>query len=138
MQGGLARYINHSCDPNCYTRIVTVEGKKHIAIFSKRVIAPDEELCYDYKVVTPSSFQALPTSSVGMKACFLQSKWPNCLRKLKGTMRGSYNSKGLLCSGHALVRQCQAKCVYIICSLSMRKTMKLCLATVAQRIAVAA
>ena len=27
-----------------------MEGRKHIAIFSKRQILPDEELCYDYKV----------------------------------------------------------------------------------------
>ena len=50
MQGGKARFINHSCDPNCYTKTVTVEGHKHIVIYSKRAIAPGDELCYDYKV----------------------------------------------------------------------------------------
>ena len=50
MQGGLARFINHSCEPNCYTKIITVEGHKHIVIYSKRHIAPGEELSYDYKV----------------------------------------------------------------------------------------
>lgn len=49
-QGGLARYINHSCDPNCYTRITEVAGRKHIVINAKRRIEPGEELAYDYKV----------------------------------------------------------------------------------------
>lgn len=49
-QGGLARYINHSCDPNCYTRITEVAGRKHIVINAKRRIEAGEELCYDYKV----------------------------------------------------------------------------------------
>lgn len=51
-QGGLARYINHSCEPNCYTRITEVAGRKHIVINAKRRIEPGEELCYDYKVRT--------------------------------------------------------------------------------------
>ncbi|MCJ1423471.1 hypothetical protein MMC29_001354 [Sticta canariensis] len=50
LQGGLARFINHSCNPNCFTKIVTLNGDKHIVINSKRGIAPGEELTYDYKV----------------------------------------------------------------------------------------
>lgn len=49
-QGGAARFINHSCDPNCVTKIVAVDGHKHICIYSKRRIEQGEELCYDYKV----------------------------------------------------------------------------------------
>ena len=50
VQGGLARFINHCCDPNCYTKIITVEGHKHIVIYSKHYIHAGEELTYDYKV----------------------------------------------------------------------------------------
>ena len=32
--GSPARFINHSCDPNCYSKIVTVDGTKHIVIFA--------------------------------------------------------------------------------------------------------
>lgn len=44
-QGNDARYINHSCDPNC--EAVTV-GKK-IFIYARRNIQPGSELAYDYK-----------------------------------------------------------------------------------------
>lgn len=43
--GNDARYINHSCDPNC--EAVTV-GKK-IYIYAKKNIQPGVELAYDYK-----------------------------------------------------------------------------------------
>ena len=39
-----ARYINHSCRPNCRTDIV--RGK--IYIYARRNIKPGEELAYDY------------------------------------------------------------------------------------------
>ncbi|KAL2652008.1 hypothetical protein R1flu_020136 [Riccia fluitans] len=48
-RGGLARFINHSCDPNCYTKIITVDGEKKVVIYSKRYIRAGEELTYDYK-----------------------------------------------------------------------------------------
>lgn len=35
--------------PNCYTKIITVEGQKKVVIYSKRPIAAGEELTYDYK-----------------------------------------------------------------------------------------
>ena len=50
-QGGPARFINHSCDPSCYTKIIVVEGQKRIGIYSKRRIDVGEELSYDYKVI---------------------------------------------------------------------------------------
>jgi len=49
MKGNLARFINHSCDPNCYAKIITVESQKKIVIYSKREISIGEEITYDYK-----------------------------------------------------------------------------------------
>ena len=49
MSGGMARYINHSCNPNCVTETVEVDRDLHIIIFANRRIARGEELCYDYK-----------------------------------------------------------------------------------------
>jgi uncharacterized protein len=40
----IARYINHSCDPNC--RVQKSEGR--IFVEAARDIAPDEELSFDY------------------------------------------------------------------------------------------
>jgi SET domain-containing protein len=42
--GNVARYINHSCRPNCYTDIVG----RTIWILAARDIAAGEELTYDY------------------------------------------------------------------------------------------
>ncbi|XP_028288299.1 histone-lysine N-methyltransferase 2C-like isoform X3 [Parambassis ranga] len=47
--GGPARYINHSCAPNCITEVVTVEKENKIIISSCRRIQRGEELSYDYK-----------------------------------------------------------------------------------------
>jgi len=39
-----ARYINHSCRPNCETDVVG----SHILVNAKRAIKPGDELSYDY------------------------------------------------------------------------------------------
>ncbi|ERF75204.1 hypothetical protein EPUS_08874 [Endocarpon pusillum Z07020] len=48
-KGGIARFINHSCMPNCTAKIIRVDGDKRIVIYALRDIARDEELTYDYK-----------------------------------------------------------------------------------------
>ncbi|XP_028327720.1 histone-lysine N-methyltransferase 2C isoform X3 [Gouania willdenowi] len=47
--GGLARYINHSCAPNCVAEVVTFERGYKIIISSIRRIDKGEELCLDYQ-----------------------------------------------------------------------------------------
>ena len=37
-RGGIARFINHSCDPNCTAKIIKVEGTKRIVIYALRDI----------------------------------------------------------------------------------------------------
>ncbi|VVD00696.1 unnamed protein product [Leptidea sinapis] len=49
LSGGLARYINHSCQPNCVAETVEVDRNMRIIIFAKRRISRGEELAYDYK-----------------------------------------------------------------------------------------
>lgn len=48
-KGGLARYINHSCEPNCIVNRWKVRGILRAGVFALRDIAPGEELCFDYK-----------------------------------------------------------------------------------------
>lgn len=42
----LARYINHSCAPNCEAEVD--ERAKKIRIYAKKRIEPGDELTYDY------------------------------------------------------------------------------------------
>ena len=44
--GNETAYINHSCDPNAFIRVVP--GEK-VAIFARRDIQPGEELTIDYR-----------------------------------------------------------------------------------------
>lgn len=47
--GSIAHLINHSCEPNCYSRVISVNSDEHIIIFAKRDIKRWEELTYDYR-----------------------------------------------------------------------------------------
>ncbi len=43
--GNGTQYINHSCEPNCYVKII----HDHILFFAKRDIRPGEEILLDYE-----------------------------------------------------------------------------------------
>jgi hypothetical protein len=49
MSGCLARYINHSCEPNSIAEVVQIEKENKIIIITNRRISKGEELMYDYK-----------------------------------------------------------------------------------------
>ncbi|GAB0200444.1 histone-lysine N-methyltransferase 2A [Grus japonensis] len=68
MHGSAARFINHSCEPNCYSRVIHVEGHKHIVIFALRRILRGEELTYDYKFPIEEPAAKLPCNC-GAKRC---------------------------------------------------------------------
>lgn len=44
LAGGLARYINHSCNPNCVTEAVEIDRERKILIISNRKILKGEEV----------------------------------------------------------------------------------------------
>jgi [histone H3]-lysine4 N-trimethyltransferase SETD1 len=48
-KGSIARFINHSCDPSVFAKIITVSGEAKIVFYSKRAVRSGEELTYDYK-----------------------------------------------------------------------------------------
>ncbi|XP_002031219.2 histone-lysine N-methyltransferase trithorax isoform X1 [Drosophila sechellia] len=66
MRGNAARFINHCCEPNCYSKVVDILGHKHIIIFALRRIVQGEELTYDYKF--PFEDEKIPCSC-GSKRC---------------------------------------------------------------------
>lgn len=47
-RGNAARWINHSCDPNCEAAMVEVDGQMRVFIEALRDIRVGEELSYDY------------------------------------------------------------------------------------------
>jgi SET domain-containing protein len=53
--GNIARYINHSCRPNCYTDVVG----HTIWILASRRIKAGEELTYDYNTDGTAGIQCL-------------------------------------------------------------------------------
>eukprot|EP00268_Persea_americana_P050326 TRINITY_DN5463_c1_g1_i13.p1 TRINITY_DN5463_c1_g1~~TRINITY_DN5463_c1_g1_i13.p1 ORF type:complete len:1390 (+),score=293.65 TRINITY_DN5463_c1_g1_i13:255-4424(+) len=65
-RGGIARFINHSCEPNCYTKVITVDGQKKIFIYAKRQIPAGEEITYNYKF--PLEEKKIPCNC-GSKRC---------------------------------------------------------------------
>ncbi|XP_022219789.2 histone-lysine N-methyltransferase trr [Drosophila obscura] len=73
LSGGLARYINHSCNPNCVTEIVEVDRDVRIIIFAKRKIYRGEELSYDYKFDIEDDAHKIPCAC-GAPNC---RKWMN-------------------------------------------------------------
>lgn len=48
VKGSHARFINHSCQPNCETRKWNVLGEIRVGIFAKQDIPVGTELAYDY------------------------------------------------------------------------------------------
>ena len=62
--GGLARYINHCCDPNCYTEIIHVEKERKIVIISNRKIMRGEEVREGGVSVTGRYCGECPTNNI--------------------------------------------------------------------------
>ncbi|KAL3156352.1 Histone-lysine N-methyltransferase setd2, variant 2 [Trebouxia sp. C0009 RCD-2024] len=52
MKGNEARFINHSCEPNCQAEYWTVEGRERVGIFAINLICEGQEITYDYHAVS--------------------------------------------------------------------------------------
>jgi SET domain-containing protein len=72
-RGNAARWINHSCDPNCRT----FEDDGRVFIEAKRRILADEELCYEYRLIPDGR---LNKKELAQYACRCGA------RKCRGTM----------------------------------------------------
>jgi hypothetical protein len=69
VDGNAARYINHSCDPNCET---VAEGRR-IFIEALKDIESGEELAYDYMIERdgddPADIETVFGCRCGARAC---------------------------------------------------------------------
>ncbi|CAA7408044.1 unnamed protein product [Spirodela intermedia] len=71
-KGGIARFVNHSCLPNCVAKVITVRNEKKVVFFAERDIKSGEEITYDYHFNHEEEGKKIP--------CFCSSK--NCRRYL--------------------------------------------------------
>jgi SET domain-containing protein len=69
-EGSEARYINHSCDPNCESVVV----RRRVYIHALRPIAEGEELVYDYWYVTDDDYTLADLQRIYPCRC----KSPSC------------------------------------------------------------
>ncbi|WOL13521.1 hypothetical protein Cni_G22291 [Canna indica] len=71
-KGGIARFVNHSCLPNCVAKVISVRNEKKVVFFAERDINPGEEITYDYHFNSEDEGKKIP--------CFCNSR--NCRRYL--------------------------------------------------------
>ena len=88
VEGGDARFINHSCEPNCNTEL---DGKR-IFIYARRAIEPGEELHYDYRLQLdegddPLEYAQEYACHCGMPKCRGTMMWLPRKRKAAAAMR---------------------------------------------------
>jgi histone-lysine N-methyltransferase SETD1 len=86
-QGNVARFINASCDPNCYTKIITFDGSKRIVIYAKKDIQVGEELCYDYKFPIEYDKTKRIRCHCGARECRGYMNWVSAVTCLLLSMR---------------------------------------------------
>jgi len=74
--GNDARFINHSCDPNCESVI----DARRVFIEAVRTIRPGEELTYDYQIgrdrTDPPNVDEIFACRCGARGCRGSMLWP--------------------------------------------------------------
>jgi len=76
VNGNEARFINHSCEPNCESVI----EHRRVYIEALRDISPGEELCYDYQIGRergdPPNVDEIYACRCGQRGCRGTMLWP--------------------------------------------------------------
>ncbi|PVU85618.1 hypothetical protein BB561_006930 [Smittium simulii] len=60
VMGNIARFVNHSCNPNCIAKIIVVDGSKRIGIYARSDISIGDEITYDYKFTIEDTDKKIP------------------------------------------------------------------------------
>lgn len=72
--GNIARFLNHSCEPNLFVLPVRINNLiPHAALFALNDIPPGKELSYNYNGTIDSNF-ASSTQLIGKTKCYCMSK----------------------------------------------------------------
>lgn len=77
VNGNEARFINHSCNPNC---VAYLEDDNRVMIYALKDIKPGTELCYDYQLTKETEDPAMTSTDY---TCYCGA------RKCRGTMMGT-------------------------------------------------
>ena len=92
--GNDARFINHSCEPNCESVI----EKRRVFIDAVRNIEPGEELCYDYQIGRerndPPNVDEIYACRCGSARCRGTMLWPPRRATIGGRKRHSKAATG--------------------------------------------
>ncbi|KAI8921443.1 hypothetical protein DFJ77DRAFT_426568, partial [Powellomyces hirtus] len=65
-KGTDARFVNHSCEPNCHIEKWMVDGEFAVGLFATKTIEPGQELTYDYRF---ESFGPMQRCLCGAETC---------------------------------------------------------------------
>jgi SET domain-containing protein len=110
VDGSDARFINHSCDPNCET---VIEDRR-VFIEAIRTIQPGDELSYDYQIQReagdPEDIDTIFACRCGANGCRGTMLWPaeprrkprSPVRRSGGKARSPVRSSGAKAHGRTL------------------------------------
>jgi hypothetical protein len=76
VRGGQARFLNHSCSPNCRSRVLNVGKSQIISFYAIKHIKPHEELTFNYKMEFENDRSLWMKCYCGSKQCI---GWLNAL-----------------------------------------------------------
>jgi histone-lysine N-methyltransferase SETD1 len=82
--GGIARFINHSCTPNCTAKIIRVEGTKRIVIYALRDINQGKSCqeWHDEMYANMSQMRNSPTTTSSSASLMPRIAFPACAAPL--------------------------------------------------------
>lgn len=84
-KGNLARFINHSCEPNCETMLWTVGGAQSVGLFAIKDIKAGEELTFNYNFESKSDEKKVCHCNASKCSGFIGQKYRPPLESASGS-----------------------------------------------------